>query len=47
MLIKENKIDTTIKNYDAQEMLQYLITSGKINLSSVQNKLKWIKEIKF
>lgn len=35
-MVEENKTETTIKNYDAQEMLQNLITSGKIDLSNVQ-----------
>lgn len=39
MIVKENKTETTIKNYDAQEMLQYIIDSGKIDLSSMQKEI--------
>lgn len=47
MILKENKTETTIKNYNAQEMLQYLITSGKIDLSNVQNEIEMEKRDKF
>jgi len=46
MIVKENKTETTIKNYDAQEMLQYLIMSGRIDLSNVQNEIEMDKRDK-